>query len=214
MNDHFPDDALSHQLKRVTAEIAATTHLATAPATARLPFADAVKAKRSLRPRYLFGLGGAVALAVVVPLLTLGIFPGNSSALTKVHLPGLTITVRAASHVSPQMTAQQATSVALSYLDHLGSPDFTGYSVTTSVFEPDVTDVTDVQGNCWSHSLPSPVNLWAVEVTAPAQQGFKFIQATVLVDDDSGQESWSMIATNPPTALVPGVNGTPANCQG
>jgi hypothetical protein len=150
-----------------------------------------------------------VALAVAVAVLTLGIFPGNSSALTKIHLRGLTITARAASQVSPQMSQQQATAAALAYLDHLGSPDFTGYSVTAAIFEP---DVTHVQGNCANFYLPSPVNLWVVSATAPAQQGWQFIRATVLVDDDSGQANWSGIAMNP-TDLVPGVNGTPATCQ-
>jgi hypothetical protein len=160
--------------------------------------------------RHAFRLGVAAALAVALPLLALGISRDSSALPVKVHLPGLTITAIANSGVSPQLTAQQATTAALAYLEESkGSPSFAGYSVTTVAFEPDVLNVV---GQCGAIYLPSPGNFWVIEATAPAQQGWEFVRATLLVDDDTGVASSAAIQFAR-TAPVPGSGGTPASCH-
>jgi hypothetical protein len=198
------EDILSNQLKRVTAAVSSTTPLMRAPAKTRVRLPDLVRARtRFRRARYLYGLGLAVAVAVIVPLVTLGIFPGTSSSLTRIHLPGLTITALAQSQATAHLTAQQAASIASAYLaQDAGNLHFTGYSITaTPVFEPEVTDVA---WQCGSYSQPTPENVWIVEANAPAQQGWNTITAVVLVEDDSGQSSWFMARSTNST----GTDGT------
>jgi hypothetical protein len=174
-----------------------------------LPAVTGASSRRGLS-RHAFGLGVAAALAVAVPLLALGISRDSSALPVKVYLPGLTITALANSGVSPQLTAQQATTVALAYLEEgKGSPSFVGYSVTTAAFEPDVLNVV---GKCGDIYLPSPENFWVIEAAAPAQQGWEFVRATVLVDDDTGVASSAAIQFAR-IAPVPGSAGTPATCH-
>jgi hypothetical protein len=177
---------------------------------AREPLPAANRAPSQLRlSRRVFGLGIATVLAVTVSLLALGISHDNSTVPMKVHLPGLTITAVAGSHVSPQMNSQQAKAAALTYLDMLGNPSFAEYSVTTSAFEPDVINVV---GQCGNIYLPSAGNYWVIEASAPAQQGWQFIRATVLVNDDTGVASGAEILTGK-TPSVPGPDGPPASCH-
>jgi hypothetical protein len=193
MQDQVREDSLSHLLKQVAGEIAEATPLATPPygARPRLPVATWI-ATRSRRARYTFGLGVAVAVAVTVPLLALGVLSGNTRAHTTVHVRGLAITVLADSQASPQMTAQQATAIAVDYLDQQATPHFTGYSTTASSFEPDVLNVV---GQCVNMSFAVPQTVWLVEATAPPQLGYSAIRGIVLVADDSGQVGLGVVVT-------------------
>lgn len=204
------EEGLSNQLKRVAATVSSTTPLTPAPAKTRVRLPELVRARtRFRRARYLYGLGLAVAVAVIVPLVTLGIFPGTSSSLTWIHLPGLTITALAKSPATAQLTAQQAASIASGYLaQDPGNLHFRGYSITaTPIFEAEVTDVV---WQCGSYSQPTPEDVWIVEANAPAQRGWNTITAVVLVDDDSGQSSWFMAtSTNSSGTASTALSSTP-----
>jgi hypothetical protein len=193
MQDQVREDSLSHLLKRVEGEIAESTPLAAPPSGAgrRLHLATWI-ATRARRARYRFGLGVAVAVAVTVPLLALGVLPGNTGAHTTVHVRGLAITLLSDSQASPQMTAQQAVTIAVDYLDQQATPLFTGYSSTASSFEPGVLNVV---GQCVNMSFTVPQTVWLVEASAPPQLGYSTIRGIVLVDDDSGKVSLGAVLT-------------------
>lgn len=211
MNNHIEDDPLSRQLKRATAELSRSTPLGSPSWQTRRPFhATSGRAAQTRLPRYAFGIGIAVALVIAVPFLTVGLLNGNSARYTQIHLPGLTITAKADSNVSPQLSSLQATAAALSFLQDANlNPSFAGYVVSTATFEPDVQNVV---GQCASISLPSPGNYWVIEASAPAQQGWQTIHAIALVNDETATANTAevLVGKAPPSSEAA---GTASSCS-
>ena len=209
MADQLRSDMISSLLKRVTAEITDHTPLAAAPlADGELSLGGAASARTRHRS-WSVAIAVAVCLAVAVPILTFDTFANRSDTAIKVYLPGLTVTALRVSKVRPRLSAQQAITIALASLQRRPwHPIFTGYSVTSAAFE---AAVTDVRGQCGSYRLNSPHNVWVVEARAPAQDGWRFIRATVLVDDNSGSPTWGMLALAKKVPAA-GVRGAAASC--
>jgi hypothetical protein len=165
------------------------------------------RAHHSLLPRVLAGAGLAAFMAVAVPLLAFNI---SKSELIRIHLQGVTITARPDSDVQPQMTPQQASAAALAYPDNPRiSSGFVGYAVESTNFEPGVTSVVNQCGG--TYYLPAATTAWVVELSLPPQQGWKFLHATVIVDD-SGGATYGMILESR-SAPVPGRSAAQASCQ-
>jgi hypothetical protein len=151
----------------------------------------------------------AVALGVVATattsVLLLDIVGVGRPAPVTLHIPGFTVLVAAAgSNVTPHTNREQATATALVWMAQhpFKSPkqsEFTGFTVTNATFESDVLKVWEQCGAHWF--LNEPENLWIVDLRAPAQFSSEYVQASVLVNDDTGKVQYTdalMGPTGPP----------------
>jgi hypothetical protein len=183
--DALHADALAQRLSRLdirTPEAVLRLHVGSRPR--RRPG----RRGRALRAARQLGTAAAVAASAVVVVGV--VHPGSVTR----SLPGYTIEASAASAVPPHTTREQAIAVALRTLvDHPVNPPhgsaLTGFTVTTAAFEANVTKVWHQCGAHWF--LHEPQNLWVVDLSAPPQSGWTYVQASVLVDDASGLTQYS-----------------------
>jgi len=195
--DPYGDDPIAQRLARLDIPT---------PGTMRWLAAGQVQVRRrpgarTRRLRRALALGvmaAATATASVVAVDVVGV--GKADPVT-VHIPGFTVVVAAAgAPVTPRTSRQQATASALAWL--LQHPvastqqgEFAGFRVTTVTFLPGVLKVWEQCGAHWF--LPSAENLWVIDLRAPAQLGSAYVQAGVLVDDDSGMVRYADALTGP-----------------
>lgn len=133
----------------------------------------------------------AIALAIVVPVLTLRLLPSGTGPTT-VNVSGFTLTVAAATAQTPRMTPTQALAAGREYLTALGPPKLqtgqviTGLTITGATF---VADVTTVWKPCIHIYLPHAESLWVITVSAPAQAGWSAMHGGILINDADGSAS-------------------------
>lgn len=154
--------------------------------------------RRTSRP-VVVALLAAVAIAIAAPLVTwrLG---SHRTGEHQVVLAGLTITASAAATSAPRMTREQAIAAAESFyalhpiaLPH-GGPQVSGLAVSGAWF---VADASHLTGPCVNVSLPSPINLWLVVVSAPAQSGWSELRGGFLVNDATGSVNGADLLVGP-----------------
>jgi hypothetical protein len=182
--DGYMYDPLARRLWRL--------EIATPDALLRLGDADSRPGRRpgarGRTVRYAWQLGAATMVVVTAVVISSLVRSQPSGPLTR-DIPGYTIEVAAGTAVTPRMTRDQAIAVAFSSLAQhpitsAHGRAFTGFQVTTAVFEGNVLKVWHQCGAHWY--LDSPENLWVIDMRAPPQSGVADVQATVLVDDATG----------------------------
>jgi hypothetical protein len=188
--DPYADDPLAQRLQRL--EIAtpdAIVRIAEEPARAGASIGG-----RKRRAGRAWQVGVAALLATTASILVVDVFHVGTTAPITLHVPGYVIEVAAATSAAPRMSREQATAAALEWIAHHSfGPDqhsqFAGFGVTAATYEPNVLKVWHECGAHWS--LNSAQNLWVVDLRAPPQLGWQYVQASVLVNDDSGQPQYT-----------------------
>lgn len=154
---------------------------------------DPAKTRRRRSPKLAWA-AGAVAVAAVAGLVTARMLPAGTQTVT-VNLPGLTVVSAAQVHTTPRLSAAQAQAVAYANLTRTGSPQLTGYTLTTTTFIP---DVLRIEQQCGAHiGLPAHHDVWVVAYTAPPQGRWGFIRAAMVVDDATGQMLGGQVLMGP-----------------
>jgi hypothetical protein len=155
-------------------------------------------AARARRQRRGWRVAAAVGVAAAGSVLAVGVFHVGSASTVTLHVPGFTVEVAASTQTAPHLTGQQATAVALALMAQhpvtmTGTTPFTGFVVTGATYESDVIKVWETCGAHWF--LPQPMNLWVIDLAAPAQLGSTYVRGSVLVDDQTGQARYSDFLT-------------------
>ena len=193
--DPYADDPVAQRLTRL-----------------EIPTPDAIRgiAAGDSRPRRRPGLrfrrlGRAVALGVVATatasVLLFDVVGVGRPAPVTLQIPGFTVLVAAAgSNVTPHTSREKATATALAWIAQhpFKSPkqsEFTGFTVTNATFEAGVLKVWEHCGAHWF--LNKAENLWIVDLRAPAQLGSAYVQASVLVNDDTGMVHYTDALVGP-----------------
>ena len=167
-------------------------------------------ARRYQRMRRFWQVGAAGVVAVSVPLLLINVFHAGSAGPLTVHVPGYTIEVVAAAEKAPRLNRVEATRVALDWLKvhpvasgpPYGQPvQLTDFEVVAVTYESHVVKVWHQCGAHWF--LNSPQDLWVIDLRAPAQLGWVYVQASVLVNDDTAKAQYTDALTG---------KTTPAGC--
>jgi hypothetical protein len=148
------------------------------------------------RRRWTLPVAVAAAVAVAATILTVRLLPSGTGHQVTVEVPGFTIVAEAAAGVTPHLTMEQATSIALQSLARGATQlHISGFTVTVSTYAPQVLRVSQT---CGAHiGLAKVANVWVIGLTAPPQHGWQFIRAAMLVDDDSGGIAGGQILTGP-----------------
>lgn len=159
------------------------------------------RAARRRRTRRAVFAGFALACAATTAVLVLAVARVGAPASTStIQLPGYTIEVAAQGTVPAHLTPAQATRIATAWMQAhpftaRSGAAFTDFRVVEVLYQASVLKVWQQCGVHWY--LPSPESVWVVNLRAPAQLGFDYVVATVLVDDASHTAPFAGALTGP-----------------
>jgi len=153
--------------------------------------------------------GGVVALLVLVAVViglqssstSKGIAP-TSKAVSQ--LGPLTLVVDAQAGSPAAAVAQSTAEATAQRVLAADRTHFASYRVTNAAFMAGLTGVVDAAGHPW-YRTTLPENDWAMFLVAPAQAGWKYVEALVVVNGESGVvESYQVRYSNLAADAVPG----------
>ncbi len=126
----------------------------------------------------------------------------GSTAASRALL-GFNITAQAATiNASPSITSSEANARAVAALTGDRS-SFSRYTLAGKSLVPGLRQVTDATGRPWFHMQPAEDD-WIVIYTAPAQRGYRYITAVVLVSANTAAISgYQVLASNDPKDALP-----------
>jgi hypothetical protein len=156
---------------------------------------------RTRRFRRAVALGAMAAVTATASVILVDVVGVGRAAPVTVHIPGFTVEVAAAgAPVTARTSREQATASALAWVAQhpvasTQQGEFTGFRVSTATFFANVLKVWEQCGAHWF--LPSAENLWVIDLRAPAQLSSAYVQASVLVDDDTGMVRYTDALTGP-----------------
>jgi hypothetical protein len=148
-------------------------------------------------------MGAVVAATTTASVLVFGVAGVGRPASVTVHIPGFTVLVAAAAApVAPHTSREQATATAVAWLaqhpvESKSHAVYTGFAVTGATFEAGVLKVWEQCGAHWF--LNAAENLWVIDLRAPAQLGSAYVQASVLVNDNTGAVHYTDALFGPTT---------------
>ncbi len=150
-------------------------------------------------------VAGALAVALLATFLAirLGLSgPHQASEPRPFSFLSFTVIAQADQASTPTVSSAQANTTAFRALNSSASR-MTNYRLRGESLMSQVSRVSDPAGRVWFKTQP-PETVWMLVFTAPAQKGFQYVTALVLVDAQSGAISvYQVRASNSQADALP-----------